>query len=272
MEYFIKNPPNWSNDEIVKELISFKEFYKNRPIKNNKHGMMFPHMFATHFILKKIKPKFVIESGVYKGQSTWLIENTLPECQILSIDMDLSQREYISKKANYSDLDYKLHDFSKLPEETLVFFDDHVNHLERIQQSKFFNIKNIIFEDNYPSSKGDFYTIKHAYQNSGFNHQYTTISKIKTTCLFLFYMLKKIFFKNYYFPLNQISARIRDHKYNINDFKNIEKNIDIYFEFPSIINNKSGVGDSIIKNLNIDFEDAKDELKSYNYITYIKLK
>ena len=272
MEHFIKNPPNWSNDEIVKELISFKEFYKNRPIKNNINGMMFPHMFATYFILKKIKPKFVIESGVYKGQSTWLIENTLPESEILSIDIDLNQREYISKKANYSDLDFKLHDFSKLPKETLVFFDDHVNHLERIQQSKFFNIKNIIFEDNYPSYTGDFYTIKHAYQNSGFNHQYTTISKIKTTYLFLFYMLKKIFFKDYYFPLNKISSRIRDHKFNINDFKNIEKIIDIYFEFPSIINNNSGEEVPIIKNLNIDFGDAKDELKSYNYITYIKLK
>ena len=272
MEYFIKNPPSWSNDEIIKELISFKEFYKNRPIKNNTHGMLFTHMFATHFILKKLKPKFVIESGVYKGQSTWLIENTLPECEILSIDIDLSQREYISKKANYSNLDFKLHNFSKIPNETLVFFDDHVNHLERIQQSKFFNIKNIIFEDNYTSNKGDFYTIKHSYQNSGFNHRYTILSKIKTTYLFLIYMLNKIFNRNYYFPLNKITSRIRDHELNTNDFKNIEKNIEIYFEFPPIINNKSVTIDPILKNLNIDFEDAKNELKSYNYLTYIKLK
>ena len=272
MEYFIKNPPNWSNEEIIKELISFKEFYKNRPIKNNIHGTIFPHAFATYFILKKLKPKFVIESGVYKGQSTWLIENTLPECKILSIDIDLSQREYISKKANYSSLDFKFHDFSKIPHETLVFFDDHVNHLERIQQSKFFNIKNIIFDDNYTSNEGDFYTIKHSYQNSGFNHRYTVLSKIKTTCLFLIYMLNKIFNKNYYFPLNKIISRIRDHESNANDFKNIEKNIDIYFEFPPIINNKSGTKDPILKTLNIDFEDAKDELKSYNYLTYIKLK
>ena len=272
MEYFVKNHPIWSNDEIIKELISFKELYKKRPIKKNIHGMMFPHMFATHFILKKIKPKFVIESGVYKGQSTWLIENTLPKCEILSIDIDLSQREYISKKANYSNLDFKMHDFSGIPDETLVFFDDHVSHLERIQQAKFFNIKNIIFEDNYPSNEGDFYTIKHSYQNSGFNHRYTILSKIKTTCLFLTYMMKKIFNKNYYFPLNKITSRIRDHYLNPNDFKNIEKIIDIYFEFPPIINNKSGIKEPIFKNLDIDFEDAKDELKSYNYLTYVKLK
>ena len=272
MEYFVKNHPIWSNDEIIKELISFKELYKKRPIKKNIHGMMFPHMFATHFILKKIKPKFVIESGLYKGQSTWLIENTLPKCEILSIDIDLSQREYISKKADYSNLDFKMHNFSRIPNETLVFFDDHVSHLERIQQAKFFNIKNIIFEDNYATNEGDFYTIKHSYQNSGFNHRYTILSKIKTTFLFLTYMMKKIFNKNYYFPLNKITSRIRDHYLNPNDFKNIEKIIDTYFEFPPIINNKSGIKEPIFKNLDIDFEDAKDELKSYNYLTYVKLK
>ena len=85
-------------------------------------------------------------------------------------------------------------------------------------------------------------------------------------------MMKKIFNKNYYFPLNKITSRIRDHYLNPNDFKNIEKIIDIYFEFPPIINNKSGIKEPIFKNLDIDFEDAKDELKSYNYLTYVKLK
>ena len=62
--------------------------------------MIFSHMFATYFILRKINPPFVMESGVFKSQSTWLIEKTLPNTKILSIDIDLNQREYISKK-NY---------------------------------------------------------------------------------------------------------------------------------------------------------------------------
>ena len=70
----------------------FEKLYEQRPIKNNIHGMRFQHMFATYFILKKLKPSFVIESGVFRGQSTWLIENTLPQANILSIDIDLSQR------------------------------------------------------------------------------------------------------------------------------------------------------------------------------------
>ena len=76
---------------------TFIPIYKTRPIKKNYHGMMFPHMFATFFILRKLKPELVIESGVYKGQSTWLIEAALPECKILCLDIDLKQIIYKSK-------------------------------------------------------------------------------------------------------------------------------------------------------------------------------
>ena len=92
MIFFKKNPPNWSNKEMLIELKNFKKIFKNRPIKNNKGGMSFPHMFAFYFILKKIKPKFIIESGVFKGQSTWLIEKVLPKSKLLSIDPNLDKR------------------------------------------------------------------------------------------------------------------------------------------------------------------------------------
>ena len=65
--------------------------------------MHYPHMFATYYFLKKINPRFVVESGVHKGQSTWLIEKTLPNSEVLSIDIDLNQREYFSKKSRQFD-------------------------------------------------------------------------------------------------------------------------------------------------------------------------
>jgi hypothetical protein len=272
VEYFIKNPPKWPKEELISELNIFKELYKKRPIETNLHGMMFAHMFATYFILKKINPSFVIESGVYKGQSTWLIENTLPNCEILSIDIDLSKRRYISNKVIYSDKDFKYHDFSSIPENTLVFFDDHVNHYERIQQAKFFNIKNIILEDNYSKNNGDFYTIKHSYQNSGFNHKETKLSYCKTVSIFLFEILRKAFKKNYYFPSDKINSRLRDHQSCVNDFKNIEGNIATYYEFPPMTKKSDIATKPIFDDVNINFEVSKNELNNYNYITYIKLK
>tara|TARA_B100000035_G_scaffold101944_1_gene86422 strand:+ start:276 stop:1061 length:786 start_codon:yes stop_codon:yes gene_type:complete len=260
MKTFKKNSPQWNRDQFFEEIKEFGNLYKNRPIKNNVHGMRFQHMFATYFILKKIKPSFVIESGVYKGQSTWLIENTLPNSKILSIDIDLSQRVYFSQKAEYSNVDFKDQNFSNLPEDTLVFLDDHVNHYERLQQAKFFNIKKIILEDNYPVDKGDFYTINHAMNNEGFNHNYTKLSLFKTFFIFSNELLKKLFLKKYFFDFNKIKSRLRDYPPNQNDFQNIEKNIKTYFEFPNVSN-------IIDQNLKL----SKEELDSYNHLTYIEL-
>ena len=142
----------------------------------------------------------------------------------------------------------------------MVFLDDHVNHYERLQQAKFFNIKNIILEDNYLAEKGDFYTLNHAYDNKGFNHSSTKLSLLKTFLIFSNELVKKLFFRKYIFQFEKIKSRLRDCPPNENDFKNIEKNIKTYFEFPNLSNILS-------KNLDL----SKEELNSYNHLTYIEL-
>ena len=260
MKLYKKNAPNWKKKELLTELKKFLKIYEDRPIKNNKGGMRFEHMFATYFILKKINPSVVIESGIYKGQSTWLIEKTLPKSKIISIDINLSQREYISKKAKYSNLDFKYQNFSKLHKKSLVFFDDHTNHIERIRQAKFFNIKNIILEDNYRPHEGDFYTISHALNSVGFNHKLTRLSQIKTFMVFFKEFLKKFIFSKHYFSIDELRSRIRDAKPNHNDYKNLTDIIDVYFEFPSMK-----------KMINSDMNISHAELNPYNHITYLKL-
>lgn len=266
----------WNIYEIKNEIKKFIELYKSRPIKNNKGGMLFPHMFALYFILKKIKPELIIESGIYKGQSTWLIEKTLPKSNIISIDTNLKSRIYISKKAHYSDIDFKFQNFSNIPKNTLVFFDDHVNHFERIKEALYFNIKNIVLEDNYKknSKKCDFYTIKQAYEKSGFKHKVNITSYLKTLFKFQKIILKKIFIKNYYadFELNEIHNRIRDRKINSVDYPNLKKIIKTYYEFPSIVDLKLKRTKFLFKKEPKELNFIKNELDCYNYITYIKLK
>ncbi len=280
-----KNKPNWKVSEMLKVLKQFQDIYKKRPIKKNIHGMNFPHMFALYFILKKIRPKFIIESGVFRGQSSWLIEKACPKAKILSIDIDLEQRKYISKKISYSNLDFKFHDFSNIPKNTLVFFDDHQNHIERLKQSKWFGIKHVVFEDNYPPFRGDFYTLRHSLHKTGFNHQLTFKSMVKNIYLLIKYLFNKKLFKNYYVDLSMLNSRLRDVKPNNIDFKFVIKNIEKYFEFPPLVDikknkwndktnmnyykfNKPILNKGNLKNYNIPL----DELDSYNSITYLKLK
>ena len=271
-----KNIPNWL-DKKLNFLNDFSSLYKTRPIKNNKGGMLFTHMFYFYLILKNLKPELVIESGVYKGQSTWLIENTLPNSKIISIDINLNKREYISKKSEYRSLDFKYNEFKNLPDNTLVFFDDHVDHVERIKQSNFFGIKNIVLEDNYPTNQGDFQTLKQISNNFNFNHKPGFFSLTKTYYQFTKIIIKKIFLSKYNsnIDLNHINQRIRDAFHNKESTTHLNDLFETYYEFPPLINNyqinemyKSPLLQETPKNI----LEYSDELLDYNFITYIKLK
>lgn len=266
------NQPPWNEIDIISELENFKSIYNERPIKDNKGGMLFTHMFYFYFVLKKLNPELVIESGVFKGQSTWLIEKTLPKSKIISIDVDLNKREYISKKAIYSNKDFKFHNFSNIPKNSLVFFDDHVNHLDRIVYTKFYNIKHIILEDNYPVNSGDFQTIKQFYNKNKFNHKPGSMSLIKTLYKFSAIVLKKILNINldYKEELNLINNRMRDGHAEYDWVENIINNINCYYEFPPLFNTSNNIDSDKVKKplLNKSNKEFKD---SFNFFTYISL-
>ena len=264
----------FSYKKINIELNNFLKIYNNRPIKNNVGGCQINHAFALYCILKKIKPKLVIESGVYKGQTTWLIEKTLPKAKLICIDIDLSQRKYISKKAQYSNIDFKFHDFSKIPVNTLVFFDDHINHLNRLKEANFFGIKNIILEDNYNYKSGDFQTIKQLFENHKFIHSESYFSYLKTLFIFLMVKIKKNILNKYnaYEDIDKINNRIRDYSFHKGYSNNIKKKISVYFEFPPLIKLKMKTKKPLFKKIHVNLNKFLNELKFYNYITFIKLK
>lgn len=111
--------------------------------------------------IKKIKPQNVIESGVFKGQGTWLISRTLPDAKIFSIDLVLSKRIYIDERTTYFSNDFNLIDWTGIDSEnTLCFFDDHQDAYRRLQQMRWMGFKKAMFEDNYPVSQGDCYSCK----------------------------------------------------------------------------------------------------------------
>ena len=276
---FKKNFSNLNKKELKKYLFDFYRLYKNRPIKDNKGGMFFGNMFGLYYFLRKIKPRFIIESGVFKGQTSWLIEKVLPNSKILSIDPDLSNRKYISKKIRYSNIDFKYQNFKNIPKNSLVFFDDHQNQIERLMQCKWFGIKNVVFDDNYSIGKGDLYTLKHAYHHKGFNHYLTFKSMIKSLIIFISMILKKKIFKNYYFSNDILKSRLRDQKPNKFDFHYVNKNIDKYFEFPPIFKLKRKVkkiekteSPIFTENYKKYFNLSDTELNSHSSVTFVKLK
>lgn len=158
----------WTRGEILTELNEFKNLYENRPIIENEGGMKSPHMFPAWFVVKKLQPKWLIESGVWYGLGTWFFESASPESKIISIDPCLNFRKYISYKVRYQTKDFLETDWQSMldPAETLVFFDDHQNFMQRLKKCKELGFKRMMCEDNYPANQGDCYTPKKILANT----------------------------------------------------------------------------------------------------------
>ena len=164
----MKFKAKWDVEDYKSYLDEFNDLYSKKPIDNN-GGMKSAHMFASWYVIKKLKPKFLIESGIWKGLGTWFFEQASPETKIISIDPELKFREYISPKVTYQTTDFLLTDWSYLPtDETFIFFDDHQNFLQRMQYAKTCGFKKMMYEDNYPVQQGDCYTPKKIITNQNF--------------------------------------------------------------------------------------------------------
>ncbi len=269
----------WTRKDMIEKLEEFALLYEKRPIKNNTGGMKSPHMFLTWFALHMLKPKAIIESGVWRGQGTWFFEKACPEAELHCIDINLGHVQYKSDRAEYYDQDFSTIDWglvSKMPkDETVVFFDDHQNAYERLKMAKWFGFKHVIFEDNYPPSQGDCYSLKKAFMHSGF---------VKPR--FDAPMSLKVKIKQFMKMLLGLSYQSNKDVYpNEIDAMYLRQNLEIYHEFPPIFrttqtrwddtwdDDKYPTPEPLLNSVdNIYQQIYLDEATSYTWMCYVKLK
>lgn len=219
IEQFQIGQVQWSPEKILESLDEFVRVYEKRPVKDNQGGMMAPHMFATWFMLRNLQPKVIIESGVWKGQGTWLIEQACPESQLHCIDINLKRLVYKSEKAIYYDQDFSTLTWNhKSTEDALLFFDDHMNALERLKTMRKLGFNRAIFEDNYPPGQGDVYSLKQVVMHAGYQPQ-----KRQGAVKFLKGVLRDL-----------IKTRPVTIPPNADDDAYLRENLDIYYEFPPL--------------------------------------
>jgi hypothetical protein len=267
--------PPWSRDDLREKLKEFTELYEQRPIAKNEGGMRSPHLYLVWFALQKLKPKVIVESGVWLGQGTWFFEKACPYAKLYCIDLNLKRILYRSAKAEYFNRDFSTMDWKDLPkDETVVFFDDHQNAYERVKNAKWMGFKHLIFEDNYPASQGDCYSLKKAFMHAGFRFRpppAMTISA-KLGC-----WLRDM--------LGVKTGAFTEVAPNAVDAEYLKDNLEIYYEFPPIFKNEFTRWDDpwdeehyptpepLLQSVEEDYQQLfKDEAVHYTWICYAKLK
>jgi len=160
----VKTKADWERQRplLLEELREFASVMKQRPFQNEQ-GVRGVSAFALYWFIKQVNPTIVFEVGVWKGFSTWVIQQAAPDAEVFCFDPIfliehlLEQQKvgptYRSERAFYFHQDFSCANIQELAAKSarpLVFFDDHQNKIPRLLQAKQFGIRDIIFDDNNP--------------------------------------------------------------------------------------------------------------------------
>lgn len=158
----IKTSAEWNDerDALLDALREFARIMKHRPF-DNEQGLRGVSAFALYWFVRRLKPSVIFESGVWRGFSTWIIEQAAPAAEVHCFDplfmlQHLIPRRKIGKTYRSPRARYSTQDFSCAPigeivagrSDALAFFDDHQNKLPRLLQCKAAGIRDVVFDDN----------------------------------------------------------------------------------------------------------------------------
>jgi hypothetical protein len=132
------------------EVARFWQLFRSRPFGENMGGSGFHNAFWIYLSCRTLNPSLVVESGVWKGHTSWLLRQTCPRAEIHGFDINLSRLDY------QGGVKFHLMDWSAFPlthvdpDRALVFFDCHINHARRIIEAHERGIRHLLFDDNPP--------------------------------------------------------------------------------------------------------------------------
>ena len=138
--------------DIESYIYEFEDVFMKSPIKEQKSGFGFNEGVFFYTILKIINPTVVIESGIMKGFTTYLIDAATNEnCRIYCYDINLENNLYNSKKATYINTDITKNVPSIHNEKVVALWDDHTSQIDRLKFSLINDIQYNFFDDDLSS-------------------------------------------------------------------------------------------------------------------------
>jgi hypothetical protein len=142
------------NNRIRQEVETFFESISSCPVVQQHGGSGFNGGLLLFVIARILKPEVMVESGVFRGFTTWVMRLACPTARIYCFDLTFRALMYRDKQAVYVEHDWSKFDFpSGELSRALCFFDDHVDQWRRIEEAKDRKIGCIIFDDSFPSYK-----------------------------------------------------------------------------------------------------------------------
>lgn len=140
---------NADAETIATIVRDFYDLIPTSPVPAKKGGNGFNGCLQIYAVARLLQPKVIIESGVFRGQTTWVLRKACPKATIFCFDVDFSNLQYKDRDAIYSQADWSSFDLSAIPaSETLCFFDDHIDQGRRVLEARARGLTRLLFDDN----------------------------------------------------------------------------------------------------------------------------
>jgi hypothetical protein len=138
-------------DEIFSQVCEFQRIYLDAPVTLNNYGVHFSTGLFLFLIARCRNPVLILESGVYKGLSTYFLSTACPRAVLYAFDPNLNELAFRSANATYHAMDWMSCDIVPGPVgSSLAFFDDHQCQARRVIQAYDRGFRHLIFDDSWP--------------------------------------------------------------------------------------------------------------------------
>jgi putative glycosyltransferase (TIGR04372 family) len=138
-------------ETIARYVDEFRRIYIDSPITRNMYGMNFSGGVNLFLMTRCLAPGLIVESGVYKGQSSYYLAAACPRARIHAFDPNLAELSYRTPGVTYHPSDWMDVDVKCDPVGSgLCFFDDHQSQAQRIVQAHERGFRHVIVDDSWP--------------------------------------------------------------------------------------------------------------------------
>ena len=136
---------------IAKGVAEFREHYLANPITMNIYGANFPSGINLFLMARCLAPSVIVESGVYKGQSSYFLSCACPATPIHSFDPNLNELKYRAPGVTFYESEWMDTDITCDPVGSgFCFFDDHQNQALQILQAHRRGFRHLLFDNSWP--------------------------------------------------------------------------------------------------------------------------
>jgi len=137
--------------ETIKSAVAdFCSVFLDSPVNLNSGGANFPGGLNLFLISRCLDPELIVESGVYKGQSTYFLARACPYAAAHAFDPNMAEVVRVPRVTYYAN-DWMHTQIACGPAtKGLCFFDDHQNQARRVLQAFERGFKYLIFDDSWP--------------------------------------------------------------------------------------------------------------------------